>query len=202
MKFHNSFIGLILVFLLVVSGCSVKNEDEMHSSKVVGDIQKMNPFNDEFLVEKHEDYAEMLRVEQGLSKEEADEETYRVQLNEVAIINRAIDVGIKVSEEEALQEANKTRQRLKEVEGVENAEVALTKTQETIEKLGISEDEYWNEFVINSFIQSLMKEKLIEYERIENPEMNWNERQEEIIEEFKTNESLQINEFKKEIGLN
>ncbi|WNF38355.1 hypothetical protein RJD24_08010 [Bacillaceae bacterium IKA-2] len=202
MKFHTSFIGLILVFLLVVSGCSVQNKDKMHSSKVVGDIQKMNPINDEFLVEKHEDYAEMLRVEKGLSKEEADEETYRVQLHEVAIINRAIDVGIKVSEEEALQEANKTRQMLKEVEGVENAEVALTKTQETIEKLGISEDEYWNKFVINSFIQSLMKEKLIEYERIENPEMNWNERQEEIIEEFKSNESLQINEFKKEIGLN
>ena len=143
-------------------------------------------------------------MEQGeLSKQEAEEEAFRIQLNEVAIINRAIDIGIEVSKEEALQVANKTRQVLEQGDsnGFEGTQEALMEINDTLEREGISEEEYWNDYVINSYKQMLMRERLMQYERDNNPQKNWNERQEEIIEEFKSKEERQINKFKKEVGM-
>lgn len=182
-------IGIILL----LTACGEHNEAS-------GDGQEINPINDSFFIEKHEEYADRLQEEQGFSKGEADEEAFRTQLNEVAVINRAIDVGIEVSEKEALQVAHEMRDLLEEGEA-DNAEEALNNTQEIINRLGITEEEYWNDYVINSYIQMLMRERLIEYERNENPGMSWNERQKDIIEDFKSRESRQINKFKKEIGM-
>ncbi|WP_238446520.1 hypothetical protein [Alkalihalophilus pseudofirmus] len=171
-----------------------------NTSNVNQGSQGHNLINSEFSIEEHVKYAERLQDERGLTKEDADEEAFRVQLNEVAVINRAIDVGINVSEEEAFQKSQETREDL-ENEEAENVKEVLIGIQEEIEQLGISEDDYWNEYMLSSYAHAVMREKLMEYEQNENPMKNWNELQQEIIEEFTVSQSQQINEFKREIGM-
>ena len=181
------------MIILLLAACG-------NSSNVTQDSEGHHLVTSEFSIEQHVIYAESLQTERGLTKEEADKEAFRVQLNEVAVINRAIDVGIKVSEEEALQKAQEIREAL-ENEEAEKVKGVLISIQEEIEELGISEDDYWNEYMLNSYAHAVMREKLMEYELNENPMKNWNERQAEIIEEFTASESRQIKEFKREIEM-
>ncbi|MBU8907465.1 hypothetical protein KH400_12685 [Desertibacillus haloalkaliphilus] len=129
--------------------------------------------NSEFSIEDHVEYVEKIQDERGLTKEEADEE--------------------------ALQKSQETREVL-ENEEAKNSKEAKASIQEEIEQLGISEDEYWEEYMLSNYAHVIMREKLMEYERNHNP-ARWNERQQEIIEEFKNRESQQIDEFKREIGM-
>ncbi|WP_156314823.1 hypothetical protein [Halalkalibacter wakoensis] len=176
---------------MFVSACGGREEVSLKD--------ELNPLNDQFFIEKHESYVEMLIEDQGFSMEEANEEAYRIQLNEVAIVNRAMELGMDVSEEEALNVAQEMRQYL--VENSNETEEASAHTKAIIKQLGISEDQYWNEYVITSYKQMLMREQVMEYERQENPSKSWNERQEELIDEFKRNEATQIQEFKRQVGL-
>ncbi|OIJ13730.1 hypothetical protein BKP35_08915 [Anaerobacillus arseniciselenatis] len=155
--------------------------------------------NSEFSIEDHEEYAEKIQDERGLTKEEADEEAFRVQLNELAVINRAIAVGISVSEEEALRKSQEIREVLKNGEA-KNASEVMASIQKEIGQLEISEDEYWNEYMLSNYTHMVMREKLMEYERTHSG-ISWNERQQEIIEEFIASEKRRINEFKRKIGM-
>lgn len=79
---------------------------------------------------------------------------------------------------------------------------ALHRIKNEYEELGIYEDEFWNEQRLSSYAFSVMLKKLMEYELKENPTKNWNELHKEIITDFISKETQQINEFKKEIGMN
>jgi hypothetical protein len=188
-----SATAFCLIILLLLAACG-------NSSNVNQDSQGHNLVNSEFSIEEHVKYAERLQAERGLTKEDAEEEAFRIQLNEVSVINRAIDVGINVSEEEALQKSQEAREGL-ENEEAENVKEVLISIQEESEQLGISEDDYWNEYMLSSYAHAVMREKLMEYEQNENPMKNWNELQEEIIEEFAVSQSKKINEFKREIRM-
>ncbi len=167
--------------------------------------QEHQLINSNFSIEKHEKYAERLQYRFGLSKERAEEEAFLGQLYEVAIINRAIELGIDVSKEEAFQEAQEVNEGWEELLEDENTTMdidALHRIKNEYEELGIYEDEFWNEQRLSSYAFSVMLKKLMEYELKENPTKNWDELHKEIVTDFISNETQQINEFKKEIGMN
>lgn len=170
-----------------------------NSPDVNQDSQRHNLVNSEFSIDKHAEYAKRIQDKRGLTKEEAGEEAFRVQLNEVAVINRAIDVGVSVSKEEALEKSQEIREVLENGEA-ENASEVMAGIQEEIGQLGISEDEYWNEYMLSNYAHAVMREKLMEYER-NHSGIRWDECQQEIIEEFAASEKRRINEFKREIRM-
>ncbi|MCK0472683.1 hypothetical protein [Halalkalibacter sp. APA_J-10(15)] len=135
-----------------------------------------------------------------MSFEHAQEESYRVQLEELAILTRANEVGIRVSEEEAQVVINQTKEAI-ESKNVDNWQETKESIDEQIQELGISEEEYWNEFLIEPYQQTLMRQYLMEYVQKKYPKMSWNERREQLIEQFKQREAEQIAEFKEEAGL-
>lgn len=163
----------------------------------VDTVHNLNPLNETLVVQKHFDYVEML-VEEGMSKEEADHEALQIQLAEVAILTKAKDLGIKVSNEEALTEARKMKE-LVEQGKIENAEEISAKINKVMIKFGITAEQYWEEFIINSYKQMLFQHKLMDYEKSLNPNLDWNMRHKEIIDEYKQREANEIEKFKRKL---
>ncbi|UCZ54305.1 hypothetical protein LGQ02_05955 [Bacillus shivajii] len=192
MIFIKKLVISLSAFVLLLGACGTTSQGET----VKGEL---NPLNDSFIVDKHEEFANKLK-EDGYAKEEANEEAFKVQLREVALLNRATEVGIEVSDKEAGKRAEEMREQLEIGKG-QNTEFVLEKIDELIAELNITEDEYWSEYVINSYKSQIMQEKLREYELKENAQTNWNERSQEIIEEFMENEAEQIKKFKSEVGM-
>ncbi|WP_078555274.1 hypothetical protein [Bacillus alkalicellulosilyticus] len=157
----------------------------------------------DFSTEKHEKYAEMYRY-RGLSEERAEEEAFHAQLSEIAIINKAIDLGFYVSIEEAKQKARETFgewEEWREYEDVVTITDNANMVKNMIEDLRKPDDEFWNEHILFSNAFMLMREEVLDYEMKENPTKNWNELERDIIMDFILSEAQQINEYKKEIGL-
>ncbi|MCT2535440.1 hypothetical protein NC661_18145 [Aquibacillus koreensis] len=179
----------------------IKELDELDKQ----DFEKDDLIHSEFSIEKHEKYKERFQI-QGLSEERATEEAFHSQLNELAMINRAMDVGIQFSSEEALQKAQEVKEDhekwLADEDKGENVLDEETLNSNKNELEAMSGDPFWDEYYrLYANAYNAMFEKLVEYERIENPTKDWNERNMEILIDFMSDEAEQINEFKREIGM-
>ncbi|PIB50970.1 hypothetical protein, partial [Pseudomonas sp. 2822-17] len=82
------------------------------------------------------------------------------------------DVGIQVSREEAIQQAEETREIFEELWEDENA-VTYPENLELIkseyEELGLYEDNFWTEYGLSSYAYQVMRSKVMDYELGENP---------------------------------
>ncbi|MGY4690918.1 hypothetical protein [Salibacterium sp. K-3] len=177
---------MLLLLALVLTACS-------------GGEETLNPIDDEPLMTKYERLSENFQDNNGMPEEQAQQEAFDLIVQEAALVNRAQDEGIEVTDEEAREEAQSVRKTLENGDGP-NTESSLQDIEETMEKENLTEDEYWNEYVISGYKHSLMKEKLRDHEK-ENEPKPWNTRRKEIVEAFRSDEAERIERFREEVGI-
>lgn len=205
--------GVVLALIVIGSLSNVGNTQAGISNWLQDHIQTVldgmdeeresELFSREFSIEKHKKYSERAQ-DRGLTKEQAEEGAFFHQLGEVAIVNRAFDLGITVSEGEALQSYEQQMAVLKETLEDENVEVdmeAYDRIKKEVGELGIADDKFWKEHGLSIHALFILEKKLEEYEKNKHPEKDINERKTEIIMEYMSSESQKIAKFKREIGL-
>ncbi|RXJ04269.1 hypothetical protein DS745_02475 [Anaerobacillus alkaliphilus] len=189
--FYKFFISSIIMFLLFLTACSTSPVE----SSLAG---KINPIND-FDIKNYEQYAATLQNENGYSEKEASKYAFEVELLKVALINHAMELGIAITDEDAKKQANEGREMF-ETGKLSNEE--KKGIEETIVDLGITEEQFWNEYVVQTGAKmQLMIERLQDYQKKHYPEMKWDDFANEIVENFIIKETEKINKFKELISL-
>ncbi|MBU9720160.1 MULTISPECIES: hypothetical protein [Bacillaceae] len=187
------------------AGAGIVNWFQNQYDSIIGAVENQEDLliDGEFSVEKHEKLTERHEY-RGLSKERAEEQAFVDQSYEVAIIHRAMDLGIDVTREEALQRAYDSLEGWAEMDEEEAAAMdieSLNPIQSEIEDLRLNEDEFWVEQRLHSFAFNVLLFKVMEHEMNENPSKGWNEIHMEIVSDFIVNEAEKLAEFRKKVGL-
>ncbi|MDG5786402.1 hypothetical protein QA612_02790 [Evansella sp. AB-P1] len=157
-----------------------------------------NPLN-EFDIKNYEQYAVTLQNENGYTKEEASKFAFEVELLKVALINKAIEIGIEITDEDAKKQAKEEREMF---ESGKLSDAEKKSIEETIVDLGITEEQFWNEYVVQTGAKmQLMIERLHDYHNENYPEMHWDDFANQIVGNFRIKEAEKIKKFKGEIGL-
>ncbi|WP_093336707.1 hypothetical protein [Salibacterium halotolerans] len=186
MKAGKDMKRCILLLMLVMTACS-------------GGEETLNPINDELRVAAYERFSENLQNNNGMTKERAEKEAFDYLVQRVAVVNRAQEVGIEVTEEEAMEMSNNVREKLENGK-IDNAESTLKDIRNTMEAENLTETKYWEEYAKNGYKETLMIDKLKTYEE-ENALKPWSVRKKEIVKAFKSNESGRIESFREKVGL-
>lgn len=189
--FYKFFISSMIIFSLFLTACGTS---PVNSSLA----EKINPIND-FNVKNYEQYAATLQNENGYSKKEASKLAFEVELLKVALINRAMELGIKITDEDAKKQANEGRELF--VSG-KLSDIEMKSIEKTIVDLGITEEQFWNEYVVQTGAKMhLLIERLQDYHKEHYREIDWDDYAKDIVENFKIKEIEKINKFKEKIGL-
>lgn len=188
---YNFFICSIILFPLFLTACGTSPVESSLADKI-------NPIND-FDIKNYEQYAASLQNENGYSKKEASKYAFEVELLKVALINHAMELGIAITDEDAKKQANEGR---KMFETGKLSDVEKKSIEKTIVELGITEEQFWNEYVVQFGAKiQLMIERLQAYHKEHYSEIDWDDYAKEIVENFKMKETEKINKFKESIGL-
>ncbi len=183
--------SIIFFLLLVLSACGTSPSNHSLATKI-------HPI-DEFDIKSYEQYATTLQIRNGYSKEEASKFSFEIELLKVALINKAIELGTIVTDEEAKKRANEGRE-LFEAGKLSDAEIESIK--QTILELGITEEQFWSEYAVQTGAKmEIMVEAVHDYHQQYYPEMDWDDFTKEIVENYKRKEPEKIAIFKKQIGL-
>lgn len=142
---------------------------------------------------------------EGMENVEAKEKALANTITEVALHQAARSKRIEITEEEVLIMVEEVRNSFES--STEEAYSINTKKgiEKLIEGLGITEHEYWNEFVIESYKHQIMvsklREKVIDNVDHQNTQKVWIEFRENAINDFKNKNNVEIQEFKDTVGL-
>ncbi len=193
---NNQFVNLKQGVLMK----KIFTEDELFSYDDMGT----------FSHKKHQ-YLVAVLENKGISKKEAISEAFDYQIRELALNDKADEMGVIVSKEEAYEHAKKLREMIES--GITDDGTPLDdykehqlRAEQTAEGLGLTIEQYWNEYVpanaINSMKLSKLQEKLFEGNKTTGiPIEDLNKVTEQIVEEYKNKNSNIILELKKEVGL-
>lgn len=157
--------------------------------------QTASTLNDEKIAfdrEKHQQYVELLMEERGFTKEHALEEALKVQVEHLALLEKVKILRIEISEEEARKEVLKTRQAIEE-----NDDETKLAIEKTIKNLGMTEEEYWNDYVVNGYKEMLAIEQLKTFAA--NEEKHWQDFFRDIVAEFEQTYDKEIIAFRREV---
>ncbi|GGK37240.1 hypothetical protein GCM10010965_32590 [Caldalkalibacillus thermarum] len=144
------------------------------------------------------------KVVDGLNQEEAEKLAFEGVIQEAAFLTKARELGIEITDDEALQFVAQLRQRheLPAEEGSSKyAEQVNTKA--FIEGLGITEDEYWEEFVVQSIKKDLLiselTNKVMQEVGSAQATQDLGQLYDKIVEKYKEEHKDEIEAFKKEV---
>lgn len=182
-----NIVILSMLTAVGISGCGQEEQED-------GAMQSM------FSEEHYEVETALLEENQGLSEEEAKQIAFQYQLEEIATAYKAKNSGIEVTEEEAVEFSKEFRESLESGE-MENAEAVLENKQEKMEKLDITEEEYWQEFRTHESKMELYAHKLVEHKSEQKASGTWVGDREEVVQDFKDEEAENIEEFKENLGI-
>ncbi|MGD9679354.1 MAG: hypothetical protein AB7V16_13515 [Vulcanibacillus sp.] len=174
------------------------NESNTNSEELSSSLKKLNINRYNALI------VQFTKID-GLKIEDAKERAMEGLILEVALTQAALNRGIVVTDDEAKKTAQEFRNLLEnpteDTFGINNEAV-----NKFIEGLGITEEEYWNEFAIDGYKQQLLQFKLrndvINGIDPKNAEKVWEDFMENTINEYKKHHNIEIQEFKIEAGVN
>jgi len=154
-----------------------------------------------FSQKKHEGLVSKLE-DKGISNKEAILEAFNYQIRELALIDKADEMGITVSKKEAHEYAKKLREMIEsgvadDGTPIENYKEHQLQAEQAAKELGLTLEEYWNEYVPANAVNSLKLSKI--QEKLELLEEN--KTIDQIVEEYKIKNSNLILKIKKEVGL-
>jgi hypothetical protein len=99
-------------------------------------------------------------IQNKMNLEQAKKAAFEEVLVETALIEKGEELGIKATLEEAKQTSKEMRQRF---ENAEEGDPAVEANKQMIKGLGLSEDEYWNEYLIKNYIDLITIENVREH---------------------------------------
>lgn len=173
----------------------VKSQKSLTSQKTSNLIDE-SKYAEQYYFKKHLTSA-------NLTDSEAKKEAFEQVLEETVLFEKATSEKLLGTKEEALRMSNEVRNFLKN-ETEENKEVVQS-VNEIIKGLDITEDQYFNEFLIDRYITTISIEKLYEkvtddYEE-EVKNTVWEEFKQKEVNKFITKNQESINEFKSTYGI-
>jgi hypothetical protein len=144
MKKKISTLLISLVFALGITACSSENKVTMKdTSKVLASVDGKNITQQQI---------NMARIGSTFSEKEMLEKV----INDELLLKKAKDLNISVSDEDAKAEAKKQRDMFEEaLNKADNKDLAKVTIDDFIKKLGITEEEYWNSYVIQGYKSAL-----------------------------------------------
>lgn len=178
--------------LLKIEVNKSKKDQELRNhgktSKRIGDtnIKDMNPSSENLDTLKVKEYASYLENAFNMNPEKAKIEALEIAIFNVAMNNKGKELNIFVSDDEAVLKAKEQRKLLQDPNN-DGAKEALQYIQSLIEGLGITEEEYWNEYVINGYKDSILVEKLYANITKDSKDMDsaWLQFVDQTVQEFK-----------------
>ncbi|ADI00466.1 hypothetical protein [Salisediminibacterium selenitireducens] len=196
----NLFITWIIIAILTSTSLSVAANGDWFENlgEKLNDNETLSPPSYEKLeLSNHNQLVYSFTNKNGMNKSEANQMALEIQLEKAAIFNEAKSRGLSVSKSEAQQAAMTERELLLNGKSA-NSEEMKAKVNSFIEGLGISEAEYWEDYVVEAKKNVLLEQKLLEHEfnRIELSKDNFKKIQ-KFLDEITVS---YINEQKQSIG--
>ncbi|OEF95690.1 hypothetical protein [Desulfuribacillus alkaliarsenatis] len=193
-------IGIVIIGLLAV-GYQSMNDSSSSTIPLPDSLADLSKSNFQNLV----DHFEKL----GVDKQQALVEALDYQLREVALLQKAKELGLEVSQDEVTAHIRKLRKSIEtgiSEDGLEvsNHQESLIQLESIINDLGITYEQYWNEYLPELTKYSLMTGKLHDVYIGSSPEVHaqgWQGWMDSIVSEFKENNQQKVQEFKQEIGM-
>ncbi|WP_026688388.1 hypothetical protein [Alteribacter aurantiacus] len=216
MSKKNTIFTFILLLAIITTGTVVtanvdKNDNAWYvelgnmvsKSKVnVSSIDEWSPINSEFDYNRHDQFIITLVEYVGMDKDEAIHEAVEGQIINVALLQKAIESGIEISKEDALREAQIDRSIMEDGDA-DNAQEALETIRSFIKGLGITEEQYWTEYVVPQYQEKLMLLELQDqvlgsssYSIDEDTMDTWARYEQNVVDEFVRNNKQEVLQFK------
>lgn len=202
---HRLGFGYEVVPVIQTEAVTIENLEEFGINKTtiqeMYNVENLNLYDNELInKEKFEQQVIFNIKERGKNIEEAKKSAYKNLLRETAILEASKELGITVSQEEALNKSREVRGIL-ESKNIKGSKEALEVVENIIAELNMNKGEYWNKYAVIGYKNGLLKQKLKDIVSKDNNSNEWNNFVDKVVDEYIDKNKEELDKFKRSVGI-